>query len=414
MEQGTGQLFVTSTNAAKPAFAFSSSGNAGANEFDLVVRVSDRGGLSGDGNVRVQLTETNVAPAFIQATFTVGIDENAADAAVVGSIDATDINDGQTVSFSIAPTGASANAPFPFIVQSATGADVSAGADGTAVIRVASGSGGAGAGLLNFEGSTQSFEAVLTATDSHSTTPLSTTALLTIQVQEVAEAPYFDGDRRRPNSVRFDVTVEEGASAGTAVRMADAAEETTVGQGVAARLTATDDDVVDAGTVRYSVRVPTGAAPTSQSATACGSAVSILGDGSSGTVGVVQAGVLDFERSPSFRCTIVATDGRGATDTADVIVALIDSNDAPTVAADQVLSVGEDAAAGAAVGTVAVSDPDSREEWRSFTVLLAGDPALFAGQNVSNPGTGVDDQEDEGANSTTAVDDADPNGANAT
>ena len=137
--------------------------------------------------------------------------------------------------------------------------------------------------------------------------------------------------------------------------------------------------------------------------------MSILGDGSSGTVGVVQAGVLDFERSPSFRCTIVATDGRGATDTADVIVALIDSNDAPTVAADQVLSVGEDAAAGAAVGTVAVSDPDSREEWRSFSVLLAGDPAVFAGQNVSNPGTGVDDQED-GSGEV----DNDPNGANAT
>lgn len=80
----------------------------------------------------------------------------------------------------------------------------------------------------------------------------------------------------------------------------------------------------------------------------------------------------------------MATDGRGSTDTADVVVALIDSNDAPSVPDGQVLTVAEDAAGGAAVGTVSVSDPDSKEQWRSFTIMLVSDPNLGAADPVND------------------------------
>lgn len=346
--------------------------------------MTDRGGLSGDGTIAVELTKTNVAPAFSNPQLSMTVDENSADGTEVGRVDATDANDGQSLTFSLAPTGPSANVPFPFVVQSLSGSQASSGADGTAVIAVAPGSGGAGPGMLNYEGAVKSYEALLTVTDSDSTTPLSTTAKVMIRVSETAEAPYFDTSQRLPNSVRFDVTIEEGAAAGTAVRMADAAEEASTGQGAPALLTAQEDDIADAGTLVYTVRAPAGAGSGSQSARACGTAV--VANQTTGALVVLQEGQLDFEGNPSFRCVLVATDGRGASDTADVVIALVDSNDAPMVAEDQTLAVAEDAVGGAAVGIVSVSDPDSKQEWRSFIIMLAGDPGVdwsAAGSNTT-------------------------------
>lgn len=64
VQQGTGQLFVTETNAQKPGFAYSEAGGQGVNEFMLGIEVRDRGGLTGTGTVEVTLTKTNVAPEF--------------------------------------------------------------------------------------------------------------------------------------------------------------------------------------------------------------------------------------------------------------------------------------------------------------------------------------------------------------
>ena len=83
-------------------------------------------------------------------------------------------------------------------------------------------------------------------------------------------------------------------------------------------------------------------------------------DGSSGAI--TTAGELDHETTASYTLTVQADDGTGGTDTATVNVTVtdVDENSAPEFGSSTYnFSVAEDAATGAAVGTVSATDADS-------------------------------------------------------
>ena len=67
--------------------------------FNLTVTVTDSGGLTDDAAVTVSLTDVNEAPAATDATFVLA--ENSADGTVVGTVSASDVDAGDTLSFAI-------------------------------------------------------------------------------------------------------------------------------------------------------------------------------------------------------------------------------------------------------------------------------------------------------------------------
>jgi len=78
----------------------------------------------------------------------------------------------------------------------------------------------------------------------------------------------------------------------------------------------------------------------------------------------------DFETKPTITCGIVATDSTSRTDEATVTVTLVDANDAPRFG-NGALSVLESATAGALVGSLQMSDQDTKPGWGSPSARLA-------------------------------------------
>ena len=101
----------------------------------------------------------------------------------------------------------------------------------------------------------------------------------------------------------------------------------------------------------------TGAGPVTYALTAGNAAGAFALD--AGTGAITVAGALDYETTPSYALTVTADDGQGGTSTAAVTITVTNVDEAPGFgAADYAFSVAEDAAAGAAVGTVGATDPE--------------------------------------------------------
>ena len=187
-------------------------------------------------------------------------------------------------------------------------------------------------GALDYE-TTPSYPVTVTANDGQGGT---STAAVTITVTNVDEAPGF-------GAADYAFSVAEDAAAGTAVG--------TVG--------ATDPE---GGAVSYAIA-------------AGNEAGAFALDASSGALTV--AGTLDYETADKYSLTVSARDAAGHTGTADIEIAVTDVAYAPTFgAASYAWSVAEDAAVGAALGTVSATDPEGGAV--SYKITAGNDAGALA------------------------------------
>ena len=119
----------------------------------------------------------------------------------------------------------------------------------------------------------------------------------------------------------------------------------------------------------------TGAGPVTYALTAGNDTEAFALDASSGALTV--AGALDYETTTSYSLTVTASDPAGGSATAAVTVTVTDVDEAPAFgAADYAFTVAEDAAVGAAVGTVAATDPEGGAV--TYAITAGNDTGAFA------------------------------------
>ncbi len=265
--------------------------------FGVTVQVADdgTGTLTDSATITVNLTDVNEAPVIAAQTFT--IDENSVDATPVDTVAATDVDAGQTLSYSI--TGGTGSTAFS--INSAT-----------AVISVAA------VGQLDYETTTTFGLTVQVADDGTGT--LTDSATITVNLNNINDAPVIAAQT---------FTIDENSVDSTAV-------DTVV---------ATDQDTAD--TLTYSITSGTGSTAFSiNSATA--------------VISVADVAQLDYETTTTFGLTVqVADDGTGTlTGSATITVNLTNINDAPVIAA-QTFTIDENSANSTAVDTVVATDEDT-------------------------------------------------------
>jgi VCBS repeat-containing protein len=263
--------------------------------YSLTLEVIDSGTptLSDAATVTINVTEVNHAPVVNDQTF--GVDESSASGTVVGAVAASDPDGEQSLTFAIT----AGNEAGAFAIDAATGE-----------ITVA--------GQLDHE-TAPSYVLTVEVTDS-GTPALSDSAAITINVNDVNEAPFI-------NDQSF--TVAEGAASGTSVGTVSAGDP-------------------DAGqTLTYAI-------------TAGNQAGAFAIDAATGEITV--AGQLDHETAPSYVLTVEVTDSGtpALSDAATITIGVSNVNEAPT-AANDAYGVDEDGtlAVGAPSGVLANdSDPD--------------------------------------------------------
>ena len=184
---------------------------------------------------------------------------------------------------------------------------------------------------LDFE-TTPSYTLTVTAEDPDG---LSDTATVAVTVTDANDPPAFD-----PDSYSF--SIAEDAAVGAAVGTASATDP--------------DED-----TLTYSITA--------------GDADSQFSIDADGDITVAKA--LDFETTPSYTLTVQVADPDGESDTAEVAVTVTDANDPPSFDEDEyAFTVAEDAAVGAAVGTVSATDPD--EDTLTYSITAGDTDSQFS------------------------------------
>ena len=188
------------------------------------------------------------------------------------------------------------------------------------------------AGALDYE-TTASYPLTVTASDPAGGT---STAAVTVTVANVDEAPGF-------GAADYDFSVAEDAAMGATVGTVDATDPE--GGAVSYALTAGNE----AGA--FALAAATGA--------------------------LTVAGALDYETADNYNLTMTASDAAGHTATADVAITVTDVAYAPVFGATSYAwSVAEDAATGAALGTVSATDPEGGAV--SYAVTAGNDAGAFA------------------------------------
>lgn len=282
----------------------------------LTVRATDNGTPSrlGEATVTVNLTDRNESPVMAAQTFSVA--ENTLNGNVVGTVIATDVDQGQALTYTIT----SSPVPGAFAINPTTG-----------VITVANGS------LLNYESRT-SIELGVFATD-NGTPVLATAAPITIQITDVNE---------RPTLTDRNFTVVENAAVGTIVGTFPASD-------------------VDAGqSLTYAI---TSSAPIS-------GAFAI--NPTTGQITVVNGTGLNFEAISAVVLTITATDsGNPALSTSALaVITLADVNEVP-VLTNQSFTVAENTHNTNRVGFVTGSDVDAGQSL-AYAITSSTLPGAFA------------------------------------
>ena len=226
-------------------------------EYTLTVEAEDDSGLTDTVTVTITVTGVAEAPEFDEAGYAFDVAEDAAVDDVVGTVSATDPDDGDTVSYSIT----AGNTESGFTIEDETGD-----------IKVAA--------ALDYE-TTEEYTLTVEAEDDSG---LTDTVTVTITVTDVAEAPEFD-----EAGYAFDVAE-------------DAAVDDVVGT-----VSATDPD--DGDTVSYSI-----------TAGNTGSVFTIEDE----TGDIKVAAALDYETTENYTLTVEAEDDSGLTDTVAVTITVTD------------------------------------------------------------------------------------------
>ena len=276
--------------------------------FTLTVAVTDAGSLSDTAQITINLTNVNEAPVVNDQSFSLA--ENSAPGAAVGTVASSDPDSGDTRTYAIT----AGNTGGTFTIDANTGA-----------ITVANNA------LLNFE-ATPSFTLTVAVTDAGS---LSDTAQITINLTNVNEAPVV-------NDQSF--SLAENSAPGAAV----------------GTVASSDPDSGDTRT--YAI-------------TAGNTGGTFTIDANTGAITVANNALLNFEATPSFTLTVAVTDAGSLSDTAQITINLTNVNEAPVVN-DQSFSLAENSAPGAAVGTVASSDPDSGDT-RTYAITAGNTGGTF-------------------------------------
>jgi VCBS repeat-containing protein len=284
--------------------------------FNLTVQVQDNGAgnLTDTATITINLNNLNEAPV-LAASGPYALPENSANATVVGTVNATDVDAGQTITYSI--TGG--NTGGAFAINAASGQ-----------ITVAN------SAALNFE-ATPSFTLTIQATDNGSPN-LSDSDTYTINLSDVNEAPVV-------NNLTF--SLNENSPNGTSVGTATFTEPDGGGQ--------THTFAITAGNT--------------------GGAFAI--NPSTGAITVANVAALDFETTPTFSLTVEVTDNGvpNLAGSGTVTINLVDANEAPVVN-DQSFNVDENSANGTVVGSIAFSDPDGPSD--TFAIVSGNAGGEFA------------------------------------
>ncbi len=288
--------------------------------------VNDPLGLSDTATITIEVDDLNESPVILPQTFT--LDENSPNGTVVGTVAFSDEDIGQTLTCVIL-TG---NEDGTFALDPSTG-EITV-ADST---------------RLNYEALSIHHLTVWVADDA-SPEPAETTAALTIQINDVNEAP---------GVLDQVLTVAEDSPNGTQV-----------GRIVVSFL--------DAGeTVSFEIL-------------SGNEAGAFALDPSTGEITVADSSLLDFEAGPTSYVLAVRTTDSGtpplATDTT-ITINIVDANEAPLID-DQTFHVDENSAIGTVVGTVIASDPDAGDSLQ-FNIVAGNYGIAGPGVFGIDAGTGL-------------------------
>ncbi len=187
------------------------------------------------------------------------------------------------------------------------------------------------ASALDYE-TTPSYPLTVTASDPAGATA---TAAVTVTVTDVDEAPGF-------GTADYAFSVAEDAAVGATVGTVDATDP-------------------EDGTLTYAI-------------TAGNEAGAFALDATTGVLSVAAA--LDYETADNYGLTVTASDAAGHTATAEVAITVTDVAYAPVFGATSYAwSVAEDAAVGAALGTINATDPEGGSV--SYVITAGNDAGLF-------------------------------------
>ena len=234
--------------------------------YTVDVRATDAGGESDTVMVTINVTDVNEAPEFDSATTTMSVDENTAAGENIGDpVAAMDADAGDTVTYTLGGTDMAS-----FAIDSATGQLMTMAA-------------------LDFE-TKASYSVDVTATDPSG---LSATVMVTINVNDVNEAPEFDS--------------------ATATTTRSVVENTAAGENIGDPVAAMDSNAGD--TLTYTL------GGTDMASFAIDSATGQL----------MTMAALDFETKASYTVDVTVTDDAGESDTIAVTIMVTDVDDDVTL-----------------------------------------------------------------------------------
>jgi VCBS repeat-containing protein len=295
ISNSTGQLsFVSAPSYEAPA------DSGGNNVYDVTVQVSDGQGGTDTQAIAVTVTNVNEAPTDLALSANT-VAENAANGTVVGTVSGSDVDTGDTKTYSLTD-----NAGGRFAINSSTGQ-----------LTVAN------ASLLNYESAT-SHTVTARVTDSGGLTYDET---FTINVTDVNEAaPRITSNGGGATAL---INIAENSTAVTRVTASDADTRQTLGYSI----------VGGADAAKFTINSSTGAlsfvsAPNYEAPT-------------------------DSGGNNIYDVTVQVSDGNGGLDSQAISVTVTAVNERPTDLSLSANTIAEHAANGTVVGTVSGTDPDA-------------------------------------------------------
>lgn len=386
--------------------------------FELIVEVTDGGSITESATITINLNDVNEAPVVDDQTFS--IDENSADTTSVGTVVATDVDAGDSLTYAI--TGSSVAGAFD--IDSSTGE--------ITVLDMS---------LLDFE-TNPSITLDIEVTDSGS---LMDTATITIDLNDLPliEDQSFTIDENSADmtsvgtvalndddglTLMYSITAGNDLGAFTIdtgtgeITVVDGTQldfettptflltvEVTDGGSVTETATITIDlndineaPVVDDQTFTIDENLADDASVGTVAAsdvddsdaltyviTAGNDSGAFAIDPATGEITVADSSLLDFETTPSFSLTVEVTDGGSLADTATITIDLNDINEAPVVN-DQAFVIDENSAINTSVGFVSADDEDDMDTL-NYSIISGNDAGGFAINDTTGEITVADD-----------------------